>query len=209
MISAKRDYIDVVITGEFVVNLWESMQFVIDSKTIQVEILSPRSIFQNTEPFPLSLDKVAPAKMEGLPFEEQILATCGMHGQLQVLPSYAWTFLDKLSSSFKSHEDFPPPVKLLELKPPKDGKPWDSTLHQMQYEIVEAAFNYFVGVNRQNVFKLQKIILLDNPSLEQKFLTTYNKFREQQRDKDFSEMKFQAWRSAILNKVSDIFHGTK
>jgi len=86
-------------------------------------------------------------------------------------PPYPWSFIvDK--SSFKKHKD--ENVKTLILEPPKKkGSVWEEETHSLEYERVREAWDFLIGADGETKFKLDKIELVLNESLEKVFFAKH------------------------------------
>jgi hypothetical protein len=201
LLSPTKLHLDILIIGEIPFMIWEIVNKLLKSLLVDftVEILHPDDIFMQAGHFPLKLDSVnsiSSNTLGKLTAQESSKAMYGSNGQVLRPPNYRWTFYEKLQ--FKAHSTYPQ-LQILELEPPPSGKDWENDLHKTQYNIVKSAFDFFIGVDGKNVFKMDKVVLLKNDVLEQKFTQTYHKFSRQSQSPKLTD--HVEWRSSITSTV--------
>jgi hypothetical protein len=171
---------------------------------IDILFLVPSDLFNNKYTFPLKLERIQPRTKEDLKNDPSlaISAINGEHGINKHTP-HPWTFIDQIPIS-KTHSKYPN-VKTLKLIPPKPGKEWPSQGCEKEFERVKAAFEFFVGKEGMSKFKLEKIELLQNDTLEKNFLSCYEKISKQEafHNKNPSHPE---WREAILSQVCNLLN---
>lgn len=166
LFSDNKVQIDIVIRAPNPNEIWGQIQKLIESnENVTVFVINPDHIFQNTQLFPLKLSHLPATKSTGASFEN------GKLGEVSQLIPYPWTYIDniKVDTPYLNH----PPLCTLELIPPVNGK-WQNESHKLEFERVSNAFEYFVGVEGKRLFALEKVVLLYNPVLEQKFCKKYH-----------------------------------
>ena len=204
MLSESKEKINIVIWGPSLKDMWEQIfTNLLNDNQVLVELLAPSDIFANTRPYPLNFDHVPSISPNQLPTfgdasRHSILN--GKSGEVQRSPTYPWSLPDEIS--LKQSRQFKN-LQLLTLKPPHDGKAWDDLQHQQQFELVSSAFESFLGVDGVRQFKIEKVVLLHNPTIENKFVLTYNDTVNRQDSTVHKEKpnKNKLWQEAIMAKV--------
>ena len=192
--------LNIVIRGPSPKDIWQQiLTHLLNDDQIKVEYLAPNDIFAKTKPFPLILDDIPSISPVRLPFDNAAKAFIlnGQFGEVQALPMYPWSF-PEISMKKSQFQD----LQLLQLKP-HDGGPWENPQHQQQFEFINSAFESFLGVDGIKQFKLEKVELLHNPAIENKFRQAYNDMANQLDSIPHKLNKNKLWKEAILTKVTN------
>ena len=203
LLAESMKNLNVIIRGPSPKDIWQQiLTHLLNDGQILVEYLSPNDIFAKTKPFPLILDDIPSISQEELSTfadESKTFILNGKIGEVQASPMYPWSFPPEISLKKSQFQD----LQLLQLKPPRDGDPWENLHHQQQFEFINSAFESFLGVDGTRKFKIEKVDLLHNPTIENKFTQAYIDMANQLDSNPHKQNTNKLWKEAILNKVTN------
>ena len=83
------------------------------------------------------------------------------------------------------------------------GQNWETDAHKLEFQRVQQAFQYFVGIDVHRHYKLDRIIVLNNTVLEERFIQTYNKIgaKKVQSDWESESNPNKAWQEQVIQRV--------
>ena len=83
------------------------------------------------------------------------------------------------------------------------GQNWESDAHKLEFQRIQQAFQYFVGIDVHRQYKLDKIVVLKNEVLEDKFAQAYNRIGATQVNPDWkSDLNpHKSWQERIIQQV--------
>jgi len=137
----------------------------------KIDYIIQETLFDNKNNYPINFDTVISISQEHckqLLKKEQEKIEYGIIGDIKN-DIFPWTFLSGIQVDvFNTSKN----LYTLDLVPPKNGT-WKNSAHQLEFERISKMFEFFVGIDLIKNFQIQKIVLLQNKMLEEKFQETY------------------------------------
>ena len=204
LLAESKQNVNIIIRGPSPKDIWQQIfADILNADQVLVEFLSPSDIFAKTRPFPLTLDdipSIPPSLLSKFDDASRQSILNGQFGEVQHPPTYPWSFPDEIS--MKKSRKFQD-LQILKLKSPCDG--WGNLHQQQQFKLVSSVFESLLGFYGIRQFKLEKVVLLPNPSIENKFKQTYHEMENQLDIKSHRQgNKFNPWQEAITNLKQEI-----